>query len=359
MSLLRGIAVCGLAFLPLLPACTCGGSSGASSGGGPLASASASTSASASASAAGSVELSTRDPEVKPVYPPLTGPPHPQAKRFCDALYDLPLRRRAECCASQPGPGVEGECLRNLSGALSSGSVLVEEEALGRCEEAIKQSLTGCDWVAPFAASPPLPEACQGLLKGTRKAGAVCRSSLECEGDLNCSGVGPTTTGRCSPPQEAGPCAFQVDALVGYTRQSDTALKHPQCKGFCDRRRCAPLLKEGDACTFHDACGPGHHCGDGKCKKGEHGKAGERCLGTRCAPGLRCDEGTCVAPKKEGEVCERNEQCRSSCVKKPGDGPDAAKGTCAPVCSATLPARPITSGAKILRAPALPSAKGR
>jgi hydrogenase/urease accessory protein HupE len=328
MTILRGVALSLLVLLPLLPACTCQSPAAGTAGATP----------SSSTPASGSAEIPARDPEVTPVYPPLGGPPHPLAARLCDALHGLPRRRKAECCASPPATSVEAECLRNLSGALSSGAVVLDEQDLARCEEASKQSLASCDWVLPFTA-PPVPEACLGLLKGTRKAGAVCRSSLECEGELNCSGVGPTSAGRCLAARESGPCAFQVDALAGYTRQSDAARRHPQCKGYCDRRRCAPLLKEGDACTSHDGCGPGHHCGDGRCRKGEHGKEGEPCLGTRCAPGLRCDRGRCVAPGKEGDPCERHEQCRGSCVKRPGDGPDAGKGTCSASCSVALPPR--------------------
>lgn len=343
MRFLRCLSAGALALIPLIPACTCGAPAPA-----PGAAGSASATLSASAPAASSAEGRPQELDVRPVYPALQGPPHPLASRLCGVLHDIPKQRRAACCSQPPEQGIEAECLRNLSGALSSAAVTVEEEAIARCELALKESLQGCDWVAPLPFSPPLPGACQGLLKGTLKAGAVCRSSLECEGALSCAGVGPTATGRCVPPRESGPCGPRVDPLGTYTLQSTFERAHPQCTGFCDRRRCAPLVKEGEACTFHDACGSGHHCGDGKCKKGEEGKEGERCLGTRCAADLRCDRGTCVAPKKEGESCERNEQCRGFCNLGAGDGPEGGKGTCGARCArGGLPAIPASGGKTI------------
>lgn len=355
MSIVRGVAACALALLPLTPACTCSQPTPAPSGAAPSASAAPASSPSGAASA----EIPSQDPDIKPVYPPLTGPPHPLAKKLCDALHGLPARRRAECCSKPPSPGVESECLRNLTGALASGAVAADEAAIDRCAQAVAADLQGCDWVAPFPFTPSTPAACQGLLKGSRPAGAACRSALECEGELHCAGVGPTSVGRCAPPREAGPCGPSVDALVGYTRQTDADKAHPQCKGICDRNRCSAPLKEGDACVYNEACGPGHHCGDGRCKKGDAGKEKEPCLGTRCAPGTRCDRGTCVAPKKENEACDRDEQCRGFCVKKAGDGPDAAKGTCAPRCEAFLPINAAASARLLPRLPLRPPAPAR
>ncbi len=285
-------------------------------------SASAAVSAAPSAAASGSsgVEMSTADDQVKPVYPLLKGDPHPVAVRLCAAVQGLPARRRAECCSRAAAPGVESECLRNVSGALTLGGVTVDEAALARCEEAVKTSLAGCDWVAPFPMAPPPPPACLGLFKGTLAAGAVCRSSLECKDGAQCAGAGPTTTGRCVAARDQGPCGPSVDVLAVNARQDDVEKTHPACTGFCDRHQCAPLRKDGEACLYNAPCGPGHHCNDRNvCQPGEAGHEGEACLGLRCDPGLRCDQGKCVAPRRENEPCERDAQCRASCVQGPGE----------------------------------------
>jgi hypothetical protein len=213
--------------------------------------------------------------------------------------------------------------------------VQIADEGLQRCEQARAEQLSGCDWVLPLQ-QPPLPDACRGLLQGTRKAGAVCRSTLECEGSLHCAGVGPTSTGRCVAAIEDGPCSPAVDPLVVYTLQ-DAERRQPACKqGFCDRRRCHAWLKPGERCTHQEACGPGAHC-DGVCRPGEAGKVGDPCLGGRCEAGARCDGGKCVATRAEGAACERDEQCRGACVVSGPRDSATAQGTCGPRCSIAMP----------------------
>jgi hypothetical protein len=331
----------------IVPACTC-----SRSGDGSLASSSASAQASSAKAgppadgappAASGPDRSSPDLGVHPVYPALTGPPNPLAERLCDALHGLPGRRRGECCSSPPAPGIAGECVRNLTGALASGAVTVASTDVDRCLEATTLAHAGCDWVAPFPRDLPPPPACLGIVKGTLKVGAGCRSSLECGQGARCLGAGPTTPGRCGPPAPVGPCGSAVDVLAIYTRQDNFAQEHPDCVGFCSRGRCEPFVAAGSECKFNGACGPNAHCEKGRCAPGEHGKLGEKCLGTRCAPGLHCVKETCIAPRREGDACDEDGECRGTCVHD-ADGAGGGSGRCKASCVASprpaLSARP-------------------
>jgi hypothetical protein len=218
--------------------------------------------------------------------------------------------------------------MRNLSGALRSGAVTLADADIDACEQAIKTTLTGCDWVSPAPMLGPTPEACERILKGKLASGASCRSSLECGEKLFCFGAGPTSPGRCGPPKNDGFCTQPVDPLAVYTRADLFEIDHPQCTGVCSQRRCRPFTAMGAACKSNAECGTAAHCEAGHCKAGPSGQLGMECLGHGCAGGLHCVRGVCKAPLKEGEACEVDDQCRGHCVKPPG----ADKGTCTMEC---------------------------
>lgn len=322
---LAGLTVTFLALaVPALPACTCKGA-----GSGPEAVPSATASAAPSASPlASSSAGSGPDAEVRPVYPPLSGPADPRVERLCNVLHTLPAKRRGECCSFQGHGVLTDECIRNLNGALKGGAITLADADIDACEQAIKTSLTGCDWVSAAPMLGPTPEACEHILKGKLASGASCRSSLECGEKLFCFGAGPTSPGRCGPPKSDGFCTQPVDPLAVYTRSDLFEVVHPQCTGFCSQRRCRPFADLGAVCKVNAECGPSAHCEGGKCKTGPNGQLGMECLGHGCAGGLRCAKGICQAPRKEGEACELNDQCRGDCVKPNG----ADKGTCSAQC---------------------------
>jgi hypothetical protein len=325
--------VLGLLPLALAPACTCGGAGTEPS----AASASAPSSVAAplaSASASGGA-----DEQVRPVYPTLTGPADPVAVKICGLMYTEGERRAAECCGRKPGKsGLERECERALTGALAGKFVRVNDDEIAACAAALQSSLTGCDWVTPTGA-PPLPAVCTRLLTGQVPLRATCRSHLECVTGSFCEGLSPTRVGTCSKPRLDGSCFGGADSLATLARQRTTD-DHPACDGVCIGQRCTEAVALGGTCKLSTDCGKGHHCEGGTCKDG----AANDC--SACPAGTSCVGGSCRAPKKAGETCAVDAECRGACVKprapaRPGQvGPKpAASGTCAMQCSFTWPTK--------------------
>lgn len=250
------------------------------------------------------------DDEVRPVYS--AAATVPDARRLCEVLYQLPLDRRAACCSARPSATFAlSQCTLTLSAAVGAGAVILDAKAVTACAAAQADELTGCDWVGPNP--PALPPVCRDLLRGTRKAGDVCRSSLECADGAYCRGAGPTQTGRCGPPKQDGQaCRLGVDALAGYVRE-DEGLHHPECAGFCGHYRCAPRASPGGACRMSGECPAGERCNGTKCVAGVAAQAGEAC-GGGCAEGLRCVNGRCQAPFAAGAGCALDAECKAGCL---------------------------------------------
>lgn len=221
------------------------------------------------------------------------------------------------------------ECVRNLSGALALEGVTLSEASVQACEAAMAAAHQGCGWVGPTKV--PVPPECRGLLEGTAKAGAPCRSSLECPSGLFCRGGGPTQAGVCSPPGEPGrPCHQSVDALAVHTRQHhDAERNHPECQGYCSRKRCVPVT---ETCKANVQCGRDKHCVEGRCVDGPYAKAGAPCADTGCEPGSHCVDHVCTPLRPEGEACTRDDQCLGACLKPEG----ATEGTCGMRCFASF-----------------------
>jgi hypothetical protein len=251
------------------------------------------------------------DEDVKPVY--AAGETVPLAQQLCDALYEVQADRRAACCSSKPSPGLGlSQCVLTVSAALRSGAVSLEAKSVAACAAAQTKRYEGCAWVGP--AHPSLPTECADLLHGTLKAGAVCRSSLECLDGSFCLGVGPTQPGKCSPPKSDGQaCRLSVDALAGYARQ-DEELHHPECAGYCGHYKCAPRTAPGGACHMASECPGGQHCDGNKCVAGAAAAAGEACVGGACADGLSCVSGKCAAPLPTGAACKSDAECTGGCI---------------------------------------------
>jgi hypothetical protein len=311
----HGLCLATALLLSLASGCKCGQGSGT-----PDASPAPSTS---------TAQSSSSDDEVRPVYPPQVGAPSPLAQRLCQALQEIPARRRAECCGGSPTLMLAGECTRMLSAALGSGAVKLQAPAVEACAQAMEQAHQGCEWVGPQP--PSTPEACRGLMQGTLMLGARCRSSLECAEGLHCHGVGPTDTGVCAPPGGAGElCGFSVDALATYTRQDTLEHPHPQCQGYCSKRQCAEPVASGGTCTVEAQCALGLHCASGQCVQGEVAPLSQPCVDEGCQEGARCVQLSCATPKPSGAPCERDAECLGGCIR-PDAGP---RGTCGPRCDA-------------------------
>jgi hypothetical protein len=288
------------------------------------------TDANPSPSAAPSGNAATGAPEakddsVRSVYPLDAGPPDPLVVRLCEALHDLPEKRRAACCDKSPSIVFTSECTRTLTGALRSNALTLDPGAVDRCAAAMDKVHEGCEWVGPLPPEPP-PE-CEGILRGTLAAGARCRSSLECTLGLRCQGSGPTSPGVCRPPHKDGEsCGASVDALASFTKQTHFDALHPECTGYCDHLRCAPLVAMGGACHFGAQCADAG-CAAGKCAPHVLAKAGEACPTDECEDGARCLKGSCVAKKPSGSVCTTDFECMGACIKG-----DAGTRTCGRRC---------------------------
>ena len=249
--------------------------------------------------------------DVTPVYPVDHAPIDPLAQRFCDTVHSIEEERRAMCCGERPGLVFAGECARTLGAAMRSRAVTLDPADVDACAAAVTGTYSGCDWTGPHP--PPLPDVCGGVVHGTLPAGAVCRSALECAGDLHCHGVGPTDPGRCAPPHEgADACGGSVDSLATYTRQ-DAARAHGECAGYCDRRRCAARVGAGGACVSDYACGPGMRCAAGVCAN----------------PGP-VDASPYSARRPAGATCTQDIECTGGCVFVDG----GTSGHCGPKCGA-------------------------
>ncbi|GAC1351748.1 MAG: hypothetical protein NVSMB1_07790 [Polyangiales bacterium] len=281
--------------------------------------------AQAAASAAEGAEGPDLD-EVRSVYP-LEVAKDPIAQEFCAVLHDLRETRRAACCEQKVGLVLTAECVRMLSAALSAKALTLDRDDVKRCETAMAKSLSGCDWVGPFPPGPPAE--CQGILHGALKARAICRSTLECEGNLHCRGAGPTQAGWCMPPNPDGAgCGSGVDALAGYALQNQTGVTHPECSGVCDMHRCAAAKNVGSVCKVSVECRTGLSCAGGICAAVAPAKVGQPCPAHVCEGGARCLQGKCVARKAAGEACDSDFDCTGGCVR----APSSKSGTCGKRC---------------------------
>jgi hypothetical protein len=285
--------------------------------------------------------------EVRPVYPvDPNAPIDPAAQKLCAGLNEMPERKRAACCAATPGIVVTTECTRMLSAAIQTKAAVLDGAAVDACIAAFEKSLEGCDWVGPFPPGPPA--VCQGLVKGNVGIGQKCRSTLECSGALRCKGVGPTTPGKCSTPNNSGDlCGGTVDALATYVRQTDFEKEHPECAaGRCIKHRCAAPAPEGGACQVTLDCEDGLQCitspsaarvrpkkgerpgPQRKCARRPLPKEGEACPGGVCADDLGCVLNKCMARKPGGAQCTNDFECRGGCLREDG----GTKGKCGPRC---------------------------
>lgn len=249
-----------------------------------------------------------------------------RAQRLCDAFHTIPAERKGACCGAAPS-SLARLCAQSLGASLDRGAVTIEDVAIDRCKEAVSKQLEGCGWVSPVA--PPLPDACRGVVRGLRKIGERCRSSIECFDGLACLGAGPEREGICAAPTKArARCEVPADDAVAFTRAD--ASRHPTCEGLCIKGVCVPFSPSDGPCQSSAACAGGLHCIAGRCQDKPLPAIGEPCPGgTSCGAGAHCQEGTCVALKDAGESCKLPTECRSfECAKGPGE----ALGKCGDPC---------------------------
>jgi len=257
------------------------------------------------------------------------------AKRLCDALHELPARRRQACCGSTAS-SLAAVCTDELTAAVRRRTITIQAAGIDRCVGESEKALAGCSWVTPLLPNPPA--ACAGLVAGTLKDGASCHSSMECVDGLYCRGVSAAQPGVCRPP--AAPrsaCEFPADNLAAYARASEDP-RHPSCEGRCEKGQCLPFIPAGRACLSSALCLPGLHCLGGKCEAKPLPGIGEVCVASNvCEAGAFCDAGKCQPLKDAGAACSLPFECRSlACEKTPG----SKTGKCTDVCMVKAPSIP-------------------
>lgn len=251
------------------------------------------------------------------------------ARQYCDVVHRLPATLRATCCETPPAPDLSAMCASQVEAALNDGAITLDADAIAACAEATRRELRGCDWVGPRP--PPSPAVCADVIRGTRRAGAACASSLACGEGQYCRGATEARAGVCAEPVAPGlRCENPGDALSAFALTVPLS-RHPTCQGQCVRGQCVALVDEGAACSSGTPCAGGLQCRDRVCARVEQSSRGEACDAQRtCADGLRCVDARCAAPLREGARCEQGFECRSLVCEKP-EG--ATHGRCASVCA--------------------------
>lgn len=253
-----------------------------------------------------------------------------RAALLCEALHDLPARRKQECCGAQVA-SLAALCTSALTESLSKSRASIDSDAIARCGKVSARQLVGCNWVGPL--QPELPAACTGLIVGHVERGATCQSSLECRDGLYCQGLSPLGAGICALPARAGArCEIPADNLAAYAR-ADADARHPSCDGVCLRGRCLAKLPEGGTCSSAAHCADGRNCIGGQCRNAPLQALDAVCASTaECSSGNSCIDQRCRAPKAGGATCRLPFECRSlECRKTEG----AELGTCVDACAVT------------------------
>ncbi|UXI70078.1 hypothetical protein [Tahibacter amnicola] len=249
------------------------------------------------------------------------------AKQVCDVLHRLPAQHRQACCGV-PESDLSGVCEVALDAALRRGAVHLKADRLARCRAASESAMVGCDRIGPLL--PALPDACNGLLAGTRKIGSTCASSVECREGLYCQGVGDDGKGVCASPAPVNArCESPSDSLQVFTRTVGDP-RHPTCDGICVKGQCLAQAPKDAACSSAVRCAAGLQCTDGRCTEAPLAALGQFCSPTAgCAGEATCQAGRCALPKAGGEACMSPFECRSLACARTGE---AGPGQCVDAC---------------------------
>jgi hypothetical protein len=250
--------------------------------------------------------------------------PEASAVALCTALHDLPMKRRAACCAEVPIAVYFDECVRLLSSAVRADKLSIDPDAVGRCAARVDETTRGCDWVAPTLAAAPAE--CAEALTGLVPAGGRCTSSLECSGTLHCAGQGASTPGVCKPPQPLGAgCGTSVDSLATYLSLRAVEAQKPTCADFCalTSHRCEEKPAPGAPCHASVNCASDQTCTSGHCEPREQPqRTALAAPGSACTTDLDCTAGGCVPSPEGGRVCAK--KCSSDLASLAGTSPRKA-----------------------------------
>ncbi len=223
------------------------------------------------------------------------------SQQTCDATSEEARRGPEACDRIFAGSSSAGEgCVYGAgcqSGVCNKPSCEHNECCPGVCESRRDAPLGGACLADHDCAQPGFcgaDKTCASLLG----AGHDCRSDLECDYGLACTGGGLIGTCRALA-HAAEPCPFQRCADIGLT---------------CMNGSCVAVGLPGDPCGSNVNCSPYAECdvAAGTCVNvpGLGMPCTTQCAGEAwCQPGIPA--GTCVAPLANGEFCGATNQCAS------------------------------------------------
>lgn len=196
------------------------------------------------------------------------------------------MRTRAIAAVHVIGCAVLAGCASSLEpAAFQADAVSIACEKAFECCDAAELVTE----LAPLGARPASIEECEAIL-GRRYTGQGIEGSVE----AGRAAYDRASARACLDEIRATPCATYRGAIV------DIASVSGACRGAL-----TPLLAEGETCTHDYECTSGWcdtgGIGDGNCAP--VASEGEPCE-LRCASGLRCTEGTCVAHESPPGYCD-------------------------------------------------------
>jgi hypothetical protein len=220
------------------------------------------------------------------------------------------------CCTRDAMPMQLANCedlvtSRFPAKSIANGATRIDADALALCRAAYEAAATRCE-------ATPVMEACRNVLIGTHRAEEPCTlGAQECE---LIAGQGTCLLPSSDEPD--GVCKYPAHGKAGdpcmttchegqrclVTREGPPNTVLTMCFEsdglFCDFSKdaalCAPMVDEGAACPFDDACGSASHCG-GTC--GPATDLGEACEAD-CRRDLTCVNGKCEGlPFANGSIC--------------------------------------------------------
>jgi len=233
------------------------------------------------------------------------GPLSALLRAFCGAA--------RSCCSSRDA--LE-QCEHNFSAQIdavalvAAGTLEVNASALTACVAAYQRAKTTCTL-------SEVRTTCHGLFAGVVPDGGKCSSVVECDRSQApkvCLRLGDGARGTClaavrgtSGTACAGSCPRGENCSTTTFAQEASvsiALCHEEDGLYCPiGEGCAPLVADGEACTWNEACGS-----DGFCVSTCNPRAqlGESCqYDYGCAKGLACNAGKCAEqPFATDDMCQ-------------------------------------------------------
>ncbi|MFH1436964.1 MAG: Dickkopf N-terminal cysteine-rich domain-containing protein [Pseudomonadota bacterium] len=180
-------------------------------------------------------------------------------------------------CVNAASSPMFSDCVLQLADAITAGTMIVNDDDVPPCREAVMGITSSCLNYNVFVQSYNLAidEHCAGALVGMVEEGKACVSNYACAPGLYCDAEGRCATfvepgGMCIDPVQCGPGSICLTGgFCGPPRTfGDDCDNHGDCAPMliCDEndRLCKPLLETGSSCVDDDMTCTGL-CIDGEC----------------------------------------------------------------------------------------------